>query len=551
MIRIKLRRAADSSLSRTSSLVAAAAGGLLLDMANPGLSWWPLAFPAVALILAALWQQRAAWGLLIGAVAGFAFWGPHIFWLTLYLGPVPWGALVVVMTAWFALFGVLTAIATRSLARVPMLRIRPGVLLAAQALTVTGLWVLREGVQSTWPYGGFSWGRVATSQATGVFAESVSWIGVAGLTAAIVLSCGLVVASVLNHVAPNRVATAPEGAVSPTRIAADGAPWKVGVSATALLLLILAVLPAAPLPETGALRVAAVQGNSKSGIFDDRESGDVFRGHADETARVLDELEARGESVDLIVWPENSAEFDLPGTGLRDFEVAALAKRAGAPIVAGSILRDPDGSYTNSAIVWGPEGDTGQRYDKRFPVPFAEYMPNRDFFHALAPDLVDLVQLDYTAGTRSSVLNIETSAGSVAAGLAICFDITFDRQAVAMIDAGAELLLAPTNNADFGHTDESVQQLQIARLRAIETGRALVNISTVGTSEIVAPDGDALDALTPFTAATMLAEVPLVTGRTPALEFGASISGFWMVLGALGAAWGAIGGYEPRRARKS
>lgn len=543
MIRIKLLRAADSRLSRTVSLVAAAAGGLLLDLANPGLSWWPLAFPAVALILAGLWQQRAAWGLLVGAVAGFAFWGPHISWLTLYLGPVPWGALVVVMTAWFALFGMLAAVATRGLARTSVLSTRPGVLIAAQALTVTGLWVLREGVQSTWPYGGFSWGRVATTQATGVFAESVSWIGVAGLTAAIVLSCGLVVAAVLNRAVSNSAVPNPTGAA--------GSPWKMAVGASALLLLVLAVVPVASLPETGTLRVAAVQGNSKSGIFDDRESGDVFRGHADETARMLDELEARGERVDLIVWPENSAEFDLPGTGLRDFEVAALAKRADAPIVAGSILRDPDGSYTNSAIVWGPDGDTGQRYDKRFPVPFAEYMPNREFFRALAPDLVDLVQLDYTAGTRSSVLDIETSAGSIAAGLAICFDITFDRQAVAMIDDGAELLLAPTNNADFGRTDESVQQLQIARLRAIETGRALVNISTVGTSEIVAPDGTALDSLTPFTADTMLAEVPLVVGRTPALEFGGSISGFWTVLGALGVAWGAIGGYEPRRARKS
>ena len=58
-----------------------------------------------------------------------------------------------------------------------------------------------------------------------------------------------------------------------------------------------------------------------------------------------------------------------------------------------------------------------------------------------------------------------------------------------MIDDGAEILLAPTNNADFGHTDESAQQLAIARLRAMETSRSLVNISTVGTSAIIAPDG--------------------------------------------------------------
>lgn len=322
-------------------------------------------------------------------------------------------------------------------------------------------------------------------------------------------------------------------------------------AAAVAVLALLAVVPAAQLPRDGTLRVAGIQGNSKSAIFDDRESGAVFRDHALATERLLDELEASGETVDLIVWPENSAEFDLPGNTLRDFEIAGLAKRAGAPIVAGSILEDPGGIYTNSAIVWDAAGDTGQRYDKRYPVPFAEYMPNRDFFHMLAPDLVDLVQLEYTAGTRPAVLDIEAASGAVAAGLAICFDITFDQQAVEMVGDGAQVVLAPTNNADFGRTDESAQQLQIARLRAIETGRALVNISTVGTSAVVAPDGETLDALEPFTSDALVAEVPLVTGETPALRFGAVISGAWMALGAAGVMLGAVAGYEPRRARRS
>jgi len=96
------------------------------------------------------------------------------------------------------------------------------------------------------------------------------------------------------------------------------------------------------------------------------------------------------------------------------------------------------------------------------------------------------------------------------------------------------VILAQTNNADFGRTDESAQQLQIARLRAVETGRTVVNISTVGTSAIVAADGSDLAWLTPFTADAMIAEVELVTGETPALRYGAALAAAWMLLGILG-----------------
>lgn len=521
------------------ALLGAAAGGLLLDAAGPGLGWWPLTFPAVGLVLAALWQQRGWRGALVGAVAGFAFWGPHISWLTLYLGPLPWIGLSGIMTLWFALLGAGIGFATDGLARLPVLRERPGVLLVAQAVTATGLWVLREGLQGVWPYGGFAWGRVAHTQASGALAESVSWLGFAGLTAAIVLVSGLGVSAAF--LAPG----------APARLARRRGTRRAACGGAAALLLVLVLVPAAPLAETGELRVAAVQGNSKSGIFDDRESGDVYRDHVTATEQLLDELEAAGDSVDVIVWPENSAEFDLPGTPLRGMEVAKLARRAGAPIVAGSILQDPDGSYTNSAIVWGADGAAGQRYDKRFPVPFAEYMPNREFFHALAPDLVDLVQLEYSFGQRPAAFDIETADAAVRVGLAICFDITFDAHAEDLVRGGAEVIFAPTNNADFGRTDESAQQLAIARLRAIETGRALVNISTVGTSAIIAPNGSDLAALTPFTADAMVATVPLVEGETPALRFGALIAGGWMLIGGAGLVLGWWGRYEPRRARRS
>jgi apolipoprotein N-acyltransferase len=84
------------------------------------------------------------------------------------------------------------------------------------------------------------------------------------------------------------------------------------------------------------------------------------------------------------------------------------------------------------------------------------------------------------------------------------------------MDSEATIIFAPTNNADFGQTDQSVQQLAIARMRAIETGRSVVNISTVGTSAVIDPHGNELDRLATYTEGYMLLDVPLATGTTPA-----------------------------------
>lgn len=517
----------------------AAAGGLLLDAATPDLAWWWAAFPGISLVLAALWQQKIGAGALLGAVAGAAFWMPQISWLTLYLGPVPWAGLSAVMTAWWVLFGMLASIASRGLTGIAWLSARPWWLCVAQAASLAGLWVLREQVQGAWPYDGFAWGRIAHTQADGPLLQSVSWLGFAGLSGVVVFACAIPVAAWFARGSRR----------FPPKLF-------VALGSAVILLAVLALIPAAPLASTGTLRVAAVQGNSKSAIFDDRESGAVLRDHLNATSALLDELEAAGERVDVIVWPENSAEFDLPGNRAASAQLRSLSKRAGAPIVVGSVLPHDSGiygsgAYTNSTLVWDESGDRGLRYDKINPVPFAEYMPNRDFFHALAPDLVDLVQLEYSAGRVSPVMEIESGKISFAAGLAICFDIIFDDQAVAMVDGGAEVIFAQTNNADFGRTDESAQQLAIARLRAVETGRALVNISTVGTSAVVAPGGEDLDRLTPFTSDTMVAEVPLVSGETPALRFGTAIATLWVLLGGLGVVVGVYSALVPRLARKS
>ena len=528
-------------LSAWSALPLAAIGGYLLDVATPGIEWWPAAILGASLIMLAVWQQPALRGLIVGLLAGAAFWFPHISWLTLYLGPIPWLALGTVMMLWFGLFGLGAALATKGIAH---LRIPPLFLVAVQAMTVTGLWVIREQVQSTWPYGGFAWGRLAHTQARGPLAETVAWVGFTGLTALIALACACAVGLFFIATGPREIHVRRRGMV-------------FSLAGVIAVLLAASAVPIPVLPETGSLRVAAVQGNSKSGIFDDRDSGDVLSDHLKVTERLVEDLESTGERVDIIVWPENSAEFDFPRRGFERPQLSRLSRLADAPIVIGSVLPRDGGIYTNSTLVWGPDGEVQDgagetlQYDKRYPVPFAEYMPHRSFYHALVPDLVDLVQLEYAAGTLPAAFDVPLRTGNVAAGLAICFDIIFDGQSTAMINDGAEVILAQTNNADFGRTDESAQQLQIAHLRAIETGRSLVNISTVGTSAIVHSDGSEVDRLEPFTADYMVAEVPLYDGKTPALLYGSLITAFWIMIGLAGVGLAVLVQWARRRGRWS
>ncbi|HAG63193.1 MAG TPA: hypothetical protein DCL70_04005 [Kocuria sp.] len=214
-----------------------------------------------------------------------------------------------------------------------------------------------------------------------------------------------------------------------------------------------------------------------------------------------------------------------------------------APLVIGAVTQRGD-EYFNSSLVWqtGGEGPV-QTYDKRHPVPFGEYVPDRGFWRQFAPDLIDLIQREYTPGTATPAVTVD----GVTVGLAICFDVIYDDVVRDGAQAGAEVFMFQTNNADFRGTDENLQQLAFARVRAIEAGRSVVNLSTVGTSQVIAPDGATLDALPEGEPGAMVTDVPLRTGLTPAMVIGAPLQallGWGSVL-----ALAAVGVFARRRAR--
>ncbi|WP_345802469.1 apolipoprotein N-acyltransferase [Microbacterium sp. AZCO] len=483
-----------------AAVAASILAGLALTTAFPALSWWPMVFVAVPLALVSLVGRRAWSAALVGFAFGAAFFFVNLWFTARYLGPEPWIALSMLEALLTAAFAVPITLAYRWTPRV-----LPGAwgrLVVLPAL-VAGLWTLREEVLGTFPYGGFPWGRLGVTQANSPLADVASWVGMSGLTFLIVLVC----AAGVEYVRLGR-----------WRDLRTALPVVVAV-------VVLVLPPQFPTSAKGDIRVGAVQGNGPAGYFDQRGPNDVFRAQVEATTPLLD------EDMDVLLWPEGGIDSDPTQNAATAAVLDSLARRIHAPLLVSAVTQRGD-EYFNSSLLWETGADNPvDTYDKRHPVPFGEYVPDRWLWRGFAPDLIDLIQREYTPGTSTPMFDVN----GVGVGLAICFDVIYDDVIWDGARAGAEVYMFQTNNADFRGTNENLQQLAFARMRAIETGRSVVNLSTVGTSQVIAPDGTTIDGLPADTAGHLLTDVPLRTGLTPAVVAGAGIKAFlaWGSLAAL------------------
>ncbi|GAB2970512.1 apolipoprotein N-acyltransferase [Frigoribacterium salinisoli] len=514
-------RDTDPRLPLWLAVLVAVGAGPVLDRGFPDGDAWPLAFAGIALVLLALRGRRVGGAFLVGLVAGLSFYLVHIEWVSLYLGPVPWAALSTLEALFFALGAVLVTLAYRWVPRAWPTLLGRTVLLP---VVVGGVWTLREMVAGTWPYGGFAWGRVALSQSTSPFASLTAWIGISGLSFVMVA----LVAALLQLALLVEVRRSTRALVAAVAVVA-----------------VLAV-PAWPTRTSGTATIASVQGNGPAGYFDEREQGDLVNAQV----LAMQGLPV-GEPLDLIVWPEGASDRDPTRDAFGRYVFDTLTRAYDAPLLSGVITQSDDGGTVwNSSVLWD-DGRVRGQYDKKHPIPFGEYVPDRAFWRPFAPDLIDLIARDYTPGTRDEVVDV----GGFLAGVSICFDIVDDQLVRNMARGGAQVIVAQTNNADFGETDENQQQLAIARLRAIETALPLVNVSTVASSRVLDAHGRTIDEIPDFEAGTSVTTVELGSGTTPAVLAGRAlelgVSGLGLAGLVLGGLLGATRGARRREARAS
>jgi apolipoprotein N-acyltransferase len=413
----------------------ATAAGLLVFASLPPRGWWWAGVVGFGLLAAALrdlgWRARTA----IGFVAGVAWFAPGLAWVAGF--SLPGAVLLVVLQA--ALVALTAALVWRG--RVVLL-----------PLTL----VVGEWLRTSWPFGGFPLAAPALGQVDAPFAAAASLAGPIGVTV-LAAASGLAGA---EFVAGRR---------------RRAAALVTGVAvATVTGMAVTTTAPVGP-----AVHVAVVQGGGPRGI--PAVVADAADEVLDRHLQVSDSIPA---GTDLVVWPEGVVDVAGPVDRVPEAELlAALARRTGATLIAGVVEDVPANRFRNAAVVWDPSGRMVDRYDKVHRVPFGEYVPAR----ALLARLVDLslVPRDAIPGRGPGILS--TPVGPV--GATISFEVFFSDRARAAVAAGGRLLVVPTNAASFVTDDVPSQELAAARLRAIETGRAVIQAAPTGYSAIIGPDG--------------------------------------------------------------
>lgn len=475
-------------ISRFWRLPTSIIGGLVSSLAFPREGIWPLIFVSVFLLLTSIKGLRFWSATFIGFAGGVAFYTSQIEWMSLYLGPVPWLALSILEAIIFGFGMGLMAMIWNWLEH----SVRGSFKSLAIALALAIAWTAREWVSINVPYGGFPWSRLAQTQSESFLADWVYLGGFSSLSFIVALVSALLLGIRRGQLRGNLISGLALG--------------------TALLIPALIVVPAGA--ESGSYVVAAVQGNANAGLFANTERGSILENHIEASKLIAGQPLA--DEIDVVVWPENASDV----SPFKDVNTSTTIQNLvnnefKVPLIFGTITERGDKIF-NSSILWEPGIGPTDWYDKKRPVPFAEFVPDRDFWYQFAPDLIGLISRGYSFGDRDGIFEINgTKLGAL-----ICFEIAIDDIGRNLVGDGAELILSQTNNADFGQSDETFQQAALARLRAIETGRSLVNISTVGVSAIYAADGKILASLPTFEAGVMVTEVPLRTSKTPAMTFG-------------------------------
>jgi len=467
----------------------AALGGLALWLSFPGPALSVLAPLGPAALALAVHGRRARSGFWSGLVLGLGFLVPLLSWSGTYVGALPWLALAAAEAAVLALVGAATALTSR---------------LPLWPLWAAALWVADEALRGRFPFGGFPWARLGLSQTSGPLTSLAAYGGVPLVTFAVALVGTLLAAAVLAL-----RARAGARAAVPVVVAAA----VVGAGALAWLPLAGPSLTAGGPTRT----VAVVQGNvPRLGLDFNAQRRAVLDDHVQETLRLAADVRSgRAARPDLVIWPENSSDIDPYRNPDAADDITTAARAIGAPVLVGAVVQGPGRFVSNTAIVWDPVTGPGATYVKRHPVPFAEYVPARGFFR-LFTDKVDLVRADFAAGTRPGVLSL----GGATVGDVICFEVVADDLVADVVDGGAGMLVVQTNNATFGHTDESAQQLAASRLRAVEYGRTVVVAATSGISAVVAPDGSVVRRSALFTPAVFDEAIAQRSSTTVAARLG-------------------------------
>ena len=461
--------------------------GLLYPLAFEPWGWWPLVLISPAMGWWSLRPVSVREAVFRGWIYGLGLFGLGVSWVHVSIhvyGATPlW--LAVPMTAAFAavlaLYGALLFGLTRRL--------------GGGALIFAGLWVLVDWVRG-WLLTGFPWLYPGYALVDTPLAGLAPLGGIWLLSLAAVLT-GLGLAQLILE--RRRAWTA----LVPALLA-----WTGG-----------AVLEPGhwvePAGETQS--VALVQGN----IPQDRKWQQTQR---ETTRRIYRNLSQNVPEDALVIWPESAiTEFYQDSRNYLG-RVGETQRENNGGLITGIPWRRYAGGewrYHNSiTVVAGGDGV----YHKQKLVPFGEYVPLESLLRGLMP-FFNLPMSSFTPGAPDQP-NLQALGHEISPF--ICYEILYPAL-VARRSGDSDALLTISNDAWFGTSAGPHQHFQMARLRALETGRWLLRGTNNGITAVVDPDGQTRARAAQFERTVLVSEFRPMKGTTPFMRFGGMP---WLVLAA-------------------
>ncbi|XHM06282.1 apolipoprotein N-acyltransferase [Streptomyces sp. P8-A8] len=465
--------------------------------------------------------------LLAGALPALAFPAPALWWLA-GVGLVPWLLLIrsagsgrrAALDGWLGGTGYMLAVhhwlmpslhvfilvlaALLGLLWAPwgllVFRMLGGPVSAAAvvcaAVVVPCGWLMIELVRS-WEALGGPWGLLGASQWQVAPALRVASVGGVWLVSLVVVAVNTAVALLIVASAARAVAA-------------------VGLAVCGLA--VGAMAKWAPQPEeSGVARIAVVQ----PGVFTGVDS-------AERRLAVSERLTGSlaGRDLDLVVWGESSVGVDLAARPDVTARIAALSRRVGADVLVNVDARQTDRSgrtgIFKSAVLVGPGGLTGDRYDKMRLVPFGEYIPARSALGWVV-SMGRAAGEDRLRGTRQVTMSLPGADGGngLRVGPLICFESAFPDMSRRLTRDGAQLLIAQSSTSSFQHGWAPAQHASLGALRAAENGRPVVHATLTGVSTVYGPQGARVGApLGTDESGAAVFDVPLATGTTLYVRLG-------------------------------
>ena len=443
-------------------------------------------FPLTILALAVLFNQwlsdspRRA--MRNGALFGIGFFSAGVSWV--YVSVHDYGHVPVVPSALIAILFVLVLALFPALLGYSLRRFLPATGWSVPVVLFPGGWMLSEWLRG-WLFTGFPWLDTGASQVDSPLAGFLPVIGEYGVGLLVAVSAGLLLAVLGNR-----------------------------LRSVSLFLLILVLAGGYALgqaewtePRGAPLRVSLVQGNIPQ---EDKWAPEnlvrTLEVYADQTFDKPDS--------DLVVWPETAipAFFHRVEENYIPYLEERLAESNMSLLTGIPVLNRETWKYYNSIIALN-----GQRsfYSKKHLVAFGEYLPLRwligDTLDALA-----VPNADFTPGEDEQPL---LQAAGYPVGTSICFEVAFSRVINSTLPEAA-FLVNVSNDGWFGRSLAPFQHLEIARVRAMETGRDLLRATNTGISAIIDHRGRVLVKSPQFEAAVVQGEIVPRQGATPYVRFG-------------------------------